>query len=246
MRQFMSWTAVLLGTLHTLGGAQTLKPGAQTYALGTTVTIRYEEVRQDLGSPYIALVNTGTPDDQDTSLHLTYLTTTPSGEVTFRGVAAGTYQARLYYASTVNGVIARTPLTVQGPTAPKPAVKPAPAQPRPASTPPAAATPTKPPLATLLGSWQCLTRQQAANELMFTFRLNSATSWTDLTFGTAKTTTSRASYNVGSGVLRLNTTQGARRYDFEYLPAGNGQKERLVERVTQQDLYRAQVCYRRR
>lgn len=241
MRRLIFWTVTLLGALQSLGDAQTLTPSAQMSPLGTTVTIRYEGVTQDLGSPYIVLVGADARDDQDGSVHLTYLSGAPEGEVSFRGVKPGSYQARLYYASAVTGVIARALVRVQSPAAPTSTGKPAPAKPV-TPTIPSPAKPTKPQLATLLGGWQCMTRQQASYERMFTFKLNSGTTWTNLTSGAA--TTSGASYDVKSGMLRLSTAKGTRLYDFDYFPAGGGQKERLVERVLQKDLYQAQVCYR--
>lgn len=228
--------------LSTLAAAQTLDASKATYALGEPVVIRFAANTTELGSPYIALVPASARDDQDGSLHLRYLEVAPDGSVTFTGVKPGTYQARLYYASAVTGVIARAPFTVAGPQAVRPVTPPA--SPRPTPVAPPSPERVKPKLSVLLGGWQCLSRQQAVGERMLTLKLNPGGSWDDLTAGAARKQTSRYSYNTGTGVLRLTTVNGDKLADFEYVPAGSGSKERLVEVVAQAELYRAQVCYR--
>lgn len=89
-----------------------------------------------------------------------------------------------------------------------------------------------------------MSRQQRADDLMFTFTLRNQGVWTNLTFRPRSLQDARYAYNAGTGVLRLNTPAGTSGLQFEYIPAGAGSKERLAEILPETELYRAQVCYR--
>lgn len=94
----------------------------------------------------------------------------------------------------------------------------------------------------LLGAWQCMTRMQRMEDPMFTFRLEPNGRWTELTFGPAHR--KEASYTHREGLLRLESPSGGALYTFSHVPAAADAKERLVEKVPEEDLYKAQVCYR--
>jgi hypothetical protein len=103
---------------------------------------------------------------------------------------------------------------------------------------------THPP-ADLHGSWQCMTRMQSTYEPMFTFNLKPRNTWTDLTFGPAQAKDARYTYNPATGTLRLTSAAGNPLYTLVW-NAGEDKRERLVEQVPEEELYRAQVCYRYR
>jgi hypothetical protein len=115
------------------------------------------------------------------------------------------------------------------------------------TTPAAPSTPSdaRPP-ADLHGSWQCMTRMQSTYELMFTFDLKPRNTWTDLTFGPAQAKDARYTYNPATGTLRLTTAAGNPLYTLVWNAGEDNKKERLVEQVPEEELYRAQVCYRYR
>lgn len=108
---------------------------------------------------------------------------------------------------------------------------------------PAAKTKT-PALASLLGSWQGMTRMQRADEPMFTFTLKPKGVWTDLTFGEKYAKNAKYRYDAKSGTLVLLSAAGNPLYRLVWTAASQGKKERLVEKVKAEELYRAMVCYR--
>ncbi len=109
----------------------------------------------------------------------------------------------------------------------------------------ATAQPDARPPADLHGSWQCMTRVQSTYEPMFTFDLKPRNTWTDLTFGPAQAKDARYTYNPATGTLRLTSAAGNPLYTLVW-NAGEDKRERLVEQVPEEELYRAQVCYRYR
>ncbi|MBW3637266.1 MAG: hypothetical protein KY445_12520 [Armatimonadetes bacterium] len=113
-----------------------------------------------------------------------------------------------------------------------------------AQTAPRAAKTKIPSLASLLGSWQGMTRMQRADEPMFTFTLKPKGVWTDLTFGEKYAKNAKYRYDAKSGTLVLLSAAGNPLYRLVWTAANQGEKERLVEKVKAEELYRAMVCYR--
>lgn len=96
----------------------------------------------------------------------------------------------------------------------------------------------------VLGAWQCMTRMQRSDEPMFTLALKPGGVWTDLTFGPAHRKDGRYTWSAGDSALSLRSANGSDLYTLVHTPAAGDEKERLIERVPEEDLYRAQVCYR--
>lgn len=88
-----------------------------------------------------------------------------------------------------------------------------------------------------------MTRMQRADEPMFTLRLEEGGRWTDLTFGPAHRKEGGYSY-ASPGEFRLRSAEGGDLHTLVHMPAQGDEKERLVEQLPQEELYRAQVCYR--
>ncbi len=101
-----------------------------------------------------------------------------------------------------------------------------------------------PAISKLLGPWQGLTRMQRYDEPLFTFTLKPQGAWTDLTFGEKHAKNAKYKYDSKTGILTLFSTKGSVLYKLVWHPAKDKEKERLVEQVKVEDLYKAMVCYR--
>lgn len=132
--------AALLFCCLGVATAQTLRADKSAYRFGEEVRVTFTDVPLDhlVGGPRsIVIARQGAPDDSDAGVATRYLMSDPSGVVTFQGLPAGVYEARLFYLGARGQVQARTLLTVSAPatTTPAPGVPVSPGRPTPAPAP---------------------------------------------------------------------------------------------------------------
>jgi hypothetical protein len=95
------------------------------------------------------------------------------------------------------------------------------------------------------GKWQGMTYGSGAYDPMFTCIIKPNGIWTDVTFGEARAIKSTYKFDKKTNTITLYTAKGSKLYIFKLEPNSINSKERLVEQLPANEMYRAMICYRK-